>query len=88
MQIPEDAEPAQPHRTKRRQTATIQKLALRNSREDDTVRLPMSVLAFWREPLNPELDTLRVRLDLPENADDDVTLAGPLPLPEDDGRQS
>ena len=44
MQIPEDAEPAQPHPVKR--TASIQKLALKNSREDDTVRLPMSVLAL------------------------------------------
>ena len=46
--------------------------------EDETERLPMSVLAFWREPANPELETLQAQLNLPDNLDDDdETLPGP-----------
>jgi len=80
MQIPEDADPLPlPKKNSHRRLAAIEELAVRNSRQDDTVRLPLSAIAFWREPENPELDTVRVRLDLPEEADDDVTLAAPLP---------
>ena len=43
------------------------------------MRLPLSAIAFWREPENPELDTVRVRLDLPESVEDEVTVAAFLP---------
>lgn len=82
MQIPEDAPPPRPDSAKRRQTA-IQRLALRNGREDETVRLPMSVIALWRDDTDPDLETVRVRLRVPEDPDDVVTLAQPLPDPED-----
>ncbi|HEV2063578.1 MAG TPA: hypothetical protein VGS00_03405 [Thermoanaerobaculia bacterium] len=38
----------------------------------------MSALAFWYDPMNPDLETLQVRLNLPENPDDEETLVGPL----------
>jgi hypothetical protein len=80
MQIPEEADPLPALKKNReRRVTTIEELALRNSRQDDTLRLPLSAIALWREPENPELDTVRVRLNLPENADDDVTWAVKLP---------
>jgi hypothetical protein len=83
MQIPEDDEPLPLLKKKvRPRTTTIEELALRNVRQDDTVRISMSAIAFWREPENPELDTVRVRLNLPEDPDDEVTVAAPLTLPD------
>jgi hypothetical protein len=80
MQIPEDADSLPVLRKNpQRRVATIEELALQNSRQDDTVRLPLSAIAFWREPENPELDTVRVRLDLPESVEDEVTVAAFLP---------
>ena len=83
MQIREDIEPLpQSQPAKRRDVPPIERLALRKLEEDKTLRLPMSVLAFWRDPEDPNLETVRVRLHIPENPDDEVTLAGPLPDPE------
>jgi len=79
MQIPEDADPLPAPKKNQRRLATIEQLALQNSRQDDTLRLPLSAIAFWTTPENPELDTVRVRLDLPESAGDEVTLAVKLP---------
>jgi len=78
MQIPEDANPLPAEKGPRR-AATIEELALRNSRQDDTLRLPLSAIALWREPENPELDTVRVRLDLPDDADEAVSLFVSVP---------
>jgi hypothetical protein len=82
MQIHEDLETAhEPEPKKRRDTAPMLRL-MRLSRnvEDEAVRLPMSALAFWRDPINPELETIQVRLNLPENPDDEETLVGPLAI--------
>jgi hypothetical protein len=54
----------------RRYASLMQRLVLRNPAEDETVRLPLSMLAFWREPEN-ELQTLQIRLNLPGDLDDD-----------------
>ena len=78
MQIWEDFETvSEPSPNKRRATAPIQRLALRNMEENETLRLPMSLLAFWRDPVDPRLET--VRMVLPVNMDEDETMAGPLP---------
>ena len=53
----------------RRYASLMQRLVLRNPAEDQTVRLPLSMLAFWREHESPEL--LQIQLDLPDNLDDD-----------------
>jgi hypothetical protein len=79
MQIRDDLNTQpQTNPSRRRETSPIQRLALRNPAEEETVRLPMSVVAFWREQPNPELETLQIRLNLPENLDEDETLTGPL----------
>jgi hypothetical protein len=62
----------------RRDTAPIQRLALQNRAEEETVRLPMSLVALWNEQANPELETLQIRLNLPENLDEDETLTARL----------
>jgi hypothetical protein len=81
MQIHEDLETAQePEPNKRRDTAPMLRLMRRRQVEDETVRLPMSALAFWRDPIEPELETIQIRLNLPENADDEETLVGPLAI--------
>jgi hypothetical protein len=81
MQSREDLEAAQePEPNKRRDTSPMLRL-MRRHIEDETVRLPMSALSFWREEIDPQLETIQVRLNLPENADktdDEVTLVGPL----------
>jgi hypothetical protein len=81
MQIRDDLEPL-PEKIQagRRGPASIQRLVLRDPSEDETVRMPLSVLAFWRELENSELDeTLQIRLDLPEYLeDDDETPADPF----------
>jgi hypothetical protein len=80
MQIPEDADPLPaPKKNLKRRLTTIERLAAQNPGQDDTLRLPLSAIALWNEPENPELDTVRVRLDLPENAGDLVTVAAKLP---------
>jgi hypothetical protein len=53
----------------RRYASLMQRLVLRNPAEDETVRLPLSMLAFWREPESPE--PLQIRLSLPDDLDDD-----------------
>ena len=53
----------------RRYASLMQRLVLRNPAEDMTVRLPLSMLAFWREPERPE--SLQIRLSLPYDLDDD-----------------
>lgn len=83
MQIPEEADPLPVAKKNPRRVATIEQLAVQNSLQDDTLRLPLSAIAFWQEPENPELDTVRVRLNLPESADDDVTMAAFLTDPDD-----
>jgi len=85
MQIPEDFVPfLEPEPARRRPVAPIDRLAQARLSEDETVRLPLSVLSFWRDPAEPGHETVHMRLNLPDNADDDVTLAGPLPDPEDE----
>ena len=80
MQIQEDLEAVQePEPTKRRDTAPMLRL-MRRHVEDGTVRLPMSALSFWRDPIDPQLETIQVRLNLPENPDDEETLIGPLAI--------
>ena len=61
-------------------TAPIQRLLNRNQAEDEAIRMPMSALAFWYDPMNPDLETLQVRLNLPENPDDEETLVGSLAI--------
>lgn len=79
MQLRDDLD-TQPQITQsgRRDTSPIQRLALRNPAEEETVRLPMSLVALWHEQPNPELETLQIRLNLPENLDEDETQTGPL----------
>ena len=80
MQIPEEADPLPALKKNReRRVTTIEELALRNSRQDDTLRLPLSAIALWREPENPELDTVRVRLNLPEEDEETVSLMLSVP---------
>lgn len=80
MQIREDLETAQePEPNRRRDTAPTLRLRRRRD-QDETVRLPMSALAFWRDPIDPELETIQVRPNLPENPDDEETLVGPLTI--------
>jgi hypothetical protein len=82
MQIRDDLNDLDPQPqttpSRRRDTAPIQRLALRNRAEEDTVRLPMSLVALWNEQANPELETLQIRLNLPENLDEDETLTARL----------
>jgi hypothetical protein len=82
MQIREDLEAVQESEPKkRRDTAPMLRLMrLRHDVEDETVRLPMSALAFWRDPIDPQLETIQVRLNLSENPDDEETLVGPLAI--------
>ena len=79
MQLRDDLD-MQPQITQsgRRETSPIQRLALRNPAEEETVRLPLSVVAFWREQPNPDLETLQLRLNLPEDIDEDETLTARL----------
>lgn len=80
MQIQEDQETAhESEPKKRRDTAPMLRL-MRRRVEDETVRLPLSALSFWRDPIEPELETIQVRLNLPENPDDEETLVGPLAI--------
>ena len=53
---------------------------MRRHVEEETMRLPMSALAFWRDPIDPTLETIQVRLNLNENPDDEETMVGPLVL--------
>jgi hypothetical protein len=53
----------------RRYASLMQRLVLRNPAEDQTARLPLSMLAFWREPECPE--PLQIRLNLHGDLDDD-----------------
>lgn len=78
MQIHDDLEMNQePEPTKRRDTAPMLRL-MRRHVEEETMRLPMSALSFWRDEIDPQLETIQVRLNLPENTDEDETLIGPL----------
>jgi hypothetical protein len=78
MQIREDLEAAQESKpNKRRDTAPMLRL-MRRHVEEETVRLPMSALSFWRDEIDPELETIQVRLNLPEDLDEEETLVGPL----------
>lgn len=78
MQIREDLEAVQESPSnKRRDTAPMLRL-MRRHVEEETVRLPMSALAFWRDPIEPQLETIQVRLNLSEDTDDEETLVGPL----------
>jgi hypothetical protein len=80
MQIHEDQETAQePEPKKRRDTSPMLRL-MRRHVEEETLRLPLSALSFWRDPIDPELETIQVRLNLPENTDDEETLVGPLTI--------
>ena len=80
MQIHEDLEtPQESQPNKRRDTAPMLRL-MRRHVEEETMRLPMSALAFWREPINPELETIQLRLNLNEDSDNEETLVGPLSL--------
>jgi len=79
MQIRDDQEPlleATPSR--RQETTSIHRLVRRNPAEDETVRLPLSVVALWRDSVEPDLEGLRVRLKLPADHDDEDTLS-PVP---------
>ena len=83
MQIRDDLEPLPESGSKRRLgTALIQRLLNRNQAEDETIRMPLSALAFWHDPMNPDLETLqvRLRLNLSENSDDEETLVDPLAI--------
>ncbi len=81
MQIRDDLDTLPESGSKRRRdTSPIQRLLNRNQAEDGTIRMPMSGLAFWYDPMNPDLETLQVRLNLPENPDDEETLVGPLAI--------
>lgn len=72
MQIRDDgAFPPQPQPVRQRHNAPLPQLAVRNPAEEDIVRLPLSVIALWRDELNPALETLRVRLNLPASPEDD-----------------
>ncbi len=94
MQIRDDLDTLPELAPKRRgETARTKRLLDRNQAqaEDETVRMPMSALASWHDPMNPDLETLQVRLDPPqnpdlvetvrlrlaENAEDEETLVGP-----------
>ena len=80
MQIREDLEASQESApNKRRDTSPMLRLMRRHA-EEETVRLPMSALAFWRDPIDPELETIQLRLNLPENPDDEETQVGPLTI--------
>ena len=69
MQIRDDMDPFFNTEPGKRETP-LQRM-VRRSTQDDTIRIPMSVLTLLQEPINPELQTLQVRLNLPENLDDD-----------------
>ena len=79
MQIGDDLDTLpKPGSKRRRDTSPIQRLLNRNQAEDETIRMPMRALAFWHDPMNPDLEILQVRRDPPENPDDEETLVGPL----------
>jgi hypothetical protein len=76
MQIRDDQEPlSETTLSRRRETAPLQRLVRRNPAEDETVRLPMNVVAFWLDSLDTRLGTFPVRLSIPENLDDEDTLS-------------
>ena len=78
MQIHDDLETTQePEPNKRRDTAPMLRL-MRRHVEEETMRLPLSALSFWRDEIDPQLETIQIRLNLPENTDDEETLIGPL----------
>ena len=44
--------------------------------------MPLSALAFWHDPMNPDLETMQVRLNLPEDPDPEKTVRLWLAPPE------
>jgi len=78
MQIHDDLDTTpEPEPNKRRDTSPMLRLMRRHA-EEETMRLPMSALSFWRDEIDPQLETIQIRLNLPENTDDEETLIGPL----------
>jgi hypothetical protein len=72
MQIPEDSDELPTLRLKkRRETTPIERLLRERQTEDETVRMPLSAIAFWRDAVEPDLDTVAVRMKLPREADED-----------------
>src|SRR5215813_1271059 len=71
MQIRDDMDPFVNDDPSQRETHPLPKIVRRSPTRDDTIRVPMSVLTLLQEPINPELETLQVKLQLPENLDDD-----------------
>jgi hypothetical protein len=81
MQIPEDSDELPTLRLKRRrETTSIERLLRERQTEDDTVRMPLSAIAFWRDAVEPEQDMVAVRMRQPRDADEEgeVTLTAPF----------